>query len=708
MIYASPDYCQTALKLLNELRQNNEFCDITVDIDGTKYTAHKSVLVAGSQYMRQHLPALSENFIQLNLKLTITDIFEHVLNFLYTGEIALTNGNVAELTMLGSYLQITELTWLTVQFLNGMQIQNGLGCDMSPAVQVIVQEEKSLDDLNQTTSEPDDAIVACSTPKKKIKKESYKVVQTLHLNSKLVVISERKMEDEKDDFNDTGSELANDTIMQSDDDIHSNHNSPTKISSLYTFDEKLDKYECIICGKMFNRKTSCVSHCKTHSEFVDASLVKNERKKPVKTSSRPHRQLTMKDSIILRKRLMSKPYLSRTNISNGLLFKCDICWETFRKFDSFKEHRMLSHEIDEIPKCWVCEDVFQSGDDLAQHVPVHYFKEGQNFQKKSKPKTLPKILPCLLCDEQFAEQVDLQQHLETMHEEDWPITCNDCNITFESHHDSSLSLHIQSYHSMKEKPPTKKEPEEFLCTECGLIFRLQEIYEEHVASRCAHRGHVCQICSRSFTSPQGLKRHHKSEKFSCGEQIKKWRLDNDKIDVRKVKSQEHVLEYLCTDCNSGFHKFDEFYSHRLEIHNTSEEMRCRFCDFVANYKSQLDKHVYFHAVRRNCARVRRRYPSLTEDGKWTCIVCEAIFEHESDYRFHKTLRCAIKCRFCKFSSGRKKLLRSHISRHLQNLPFPCLKCDMAFSRRWSLNKHMQKQHAVESLLNKSLNYETVT
>lgn len=48
-----PKHSQTMLDQLNHQRLNNQFCDITLLIEGEEYRAHKAVLAACSQYFNE-------------------------------------------------------------------------------------------------------------------------------------------------------------------------------------------------------------------------------------------------------------------------------------------------------------------------------------------------------------------------------------------------------------------------------------------------------------------------------------------------------------------------------------------------------------------------------------------------------------------------------------------------------------------------------
>ncbi|NXK87970.1 ZBT8B protein, partial [Formicarius rufipectus] len=97
---------------LNEQRQRDFFCDCSIIVEGRIFKAHKNILFATSGYFR----ALLIHYIQdggrhstASLDIVTSDAFAIILDFLYSGKLALCGDNVIEVMSAASYLQMTDV-----------------------------------------------------------------------------------------------------------------------------------------------------------------------------------------------------------------------------------------------------------------------------------------------------------------------------------------------------------------------------------------------------------------------------------------------------------------------------------------------------------------------------------------------------------------------------------------------------------------------
>ncbi|KAG5263332.1 hypothetical protein AALO_G00263710 [Alosa alosa] len=75
----------SVLKSINEQRNNGLFCDVTIIVQDRKFKAHKIMLSASSTYFRQ-LFSVAGQVIELNF--IKAEIFEEILNYIYTSKIS--------------------------------------------------------------------------------------------------------------------------------------------------------------------------------------------------------------------------------------------------------------------------------------------------------------------------------------------------------------------------------------------------------------------------------------------------------------------------------------------------------------------------------------------------------------------------------------------------------------------------------------------
>lgn len=104
---------------LKRLLDNNEHSDITVEVGNKTFSCHKAVLAAMSPYF----DAMFSSGMRETISGHVTfpdmevDLFENVLNYIYTGKVDLTIENAVELLHISAVLQIKPLQKLCEDFL---------------------------------------------------------------------------------------------------------------------------------------------------------------------------------------------------------------------------------------------------------------------------------------------------------------------------------------------------------------------------------------------------------------------------------------------------------------------------------------------------------------------------------------------------------------------------------------------------------------
>ncbi|XP_055375391.1 uncharacterized protein LOC129608092 [Condylostylus longicornis] len=123
--------CNYLLSGLNELRENNQLCDISLTVPGGELIpAHKNVLSASSPYFAIMFNGAFDDSGKkiITLKDIDYESLKLVVEYLYTGNIRITTDNVQHLLFTSSFLQISWIQDKCCEFLEkSLDISNCLG-----------------------------------------------------------------------------------------------------------------------------------------------------------------------------------------------------------------------------------------------------------------------------------------------------------------------------------------------------------------------------------------------------------------------------------------------------------------------------------------------------------------------------------------------------------------------------------------------------
>lgn len=129
-IYAVGQYAPKVLRNLNTQRLKNQFSDVGLVIGGTIIRAHRSVLAAGSAYFNAMFTGgLVEEQQELVEIHSISEaILSILVDFIYTGNVDITQDNVQELFAAADMLELDEVVSGCISYLQQqLHFSNALG-----------------------------------------------------------------------------------------------------------------------------------------------------------------------------------------------------------------------------------------------------------------------------------------------------------------------------------------------------------------------------------------------------------------------------------------------------------------------------------------------------------------------------------------------------------------------------------------------------
>ncbi|XP_065223954.1 kelch-like protein diablo [Planococcus citri] len=115
---------------LNSLRENADFCDVILQVDGEKFSAHKIVLASFSPYFKTMFQSKYVESKQntVHLKSIESDMMKQLLDFAYTSTIKITKSNCQNLLSAANLLQVMKVRDAACEFLEShMDTSNCLG-----------------------------------------------------------------------------------------------------------------------------------------------------------------------------------------------------------------------------------------------------------------------------------------------------------------------------------------------------------------------------------------------------------------------------------------------------------------------------------------------------------------------------------------------------------------------------------------------------
>jgi len=169
MNFTENQHGNVVLEKLKAQREQGRFCDVTLYVEGKQFRAHRNVLASCSPYFDSILKMHRTVKERLTVTCQNSDIFQCLLNYMYTGSVVIDKNNVTELLRLANHFLVAKLKSYCAEYLDRyLDITNCLSVKemaekynmpaLSKASTLFVQVH-----LNKVILQ--DEILTCSLPK---------------------------------------------------------------------------------------------------------------------------------------------------------------------------------------------------------------------------------------------------------------------------------------------------------------------------------------------------------------------------------------------------------------------------------------------------------------------------------------------------------------------------------------------------------------
>ncbi|GAB5576398.1 zinc finger and BTB domain-containing protein 11 isoform X2 [Prionailurus iriomotensis] len=721
---SSPKHCQAVLKQLNEQRLSNQFCDVTLLIEGEEYKAHKSVLSANSEYFRDLFiekgavsshEAVVDLSVQLFLEGNLRNprgfckaSFLPLLEFAYTSVLSFDFCSMADVAILARHLFMSEVLEIcesvhklmeekqltvykkgevqTVASTQDLPEQNGgtvppvasnegttttlsteLGdCEIVLLVNGELPETEQNGELGQHPEPQVSSEAEATLSPAGCITGSHPEMESVDLVTKNDETEVETLNREDSAPSDINPKLSKENVISNSPENSDMGNDPSSED---------------ICAEDIPEQMQNLSQSLKDQENLVALTAKPDLSTDDETYRSRLRQRSVNEGGYIRlHKGMEKKLQKRKAIPKSAVQQ--VAQKLVQRGKKMKQPKRDTKENTEEAashKCGECGMVFQRRYALIMHTLKH--ERARDYK-------------CPLCKKQFQYSASLRAHLIRHTRKDAPTSS------------SSNSTSNEASGTSSEKGRTKRE---FICSICGRTLPKLYSLRIHMLKHTGVKPHACQVCGKTFIYKHGESKYLCSvcgKSFHRGSGLSKH--------LKKHQPKPEVRGYHCTQCEKSFFEARDLRQH-MNKHLGVKPFQCQFCDKCYSWKKDWYSHVKSHSVTEpyRCnicgkefyekALFRRHVKKATHGKKGrakqnlerVCEQCGRKFTQLREYRRHMNNHEGVKpfeCLTCGVAWADARSLKRHVRTHTGERPYVCPVCSEAYIDARTLRKHMTKFH----------------
>ncbi|XP_038661848.1 zinc finger protein 131 [Scyliorhinus canicula] len=453
-VHEVPSHYKVVLDRLNEQRQQEQFTDITLIVDGHHFKAHKAVLAACSQFFCRFFQDFREEPL-VEIEGVSNLAFRHLIEFTYTAKL--------------------------------MLLQEDEASDVWKAAEYLQMEEamKALNNRNHAES-PDQV----KTPgKRKAKKRT--IAETSNVITETLPSIQETETVEIDQENVFAAEIVEINAEEMEEDARAAVQEA--VENLPTADEPAQPPGDDVADTEQPVESALALLADITSKYQQDELDKELEKEGERESAGRSREES-ETSIVSEDGIHIVEVLAQ----GDKLFCCEKCNRSFRLFYHFKEHLKVHSGENYI--CHLCSKQYTRESAWKQHLSSHREEEGGN----KKARCVRKVHVCQYCEKQFDHVGHFKEHLRK-HTGEKPFECPNCHERFARN--STLKCHLVACRtSVGAKKGRKKMYE---CQVCSSVFPSWDQFKNHLAVHTGEKPNHCTICDMWFMRACELRQHVK-------------------------------------------------------------------------------------------------------------------------------------------------------------------------------------------------------